>query len=115
MPRGKPEDRKCHDICMYIKRKEKDVEKEKEKLAVYVLMKVRMKESGSLDLKALRKDHILPMKGQPKSPGGSEYCFSPSWASYNHQFTFFRIHFPTPNPPNMTARTTQIDPDSIAS
>ena len=61
---------------MYIKRKEREVEKEK--LAVYLLMKVRMKESGSLDLKALRKDHILPMKGQPKSPGGSEYCFSPS-------------------------------------
>ena len=112
MPRGKLEERKCHDICMYIKRKERDVEKDK--LAVYLLMKMRMKESGSLDLKALRKDHIFPMKGQPKSPGGSEYCFSPNLASYNHQFTFFRIHFPTPNPPNTTARTTQMDPNSIA-
>lgn len=31
-----------------------------------------MNESGLLDLKALRKDHIVPMKGQPKSPGGND-------------------------------------------
>lgn len=38
-----------------------------------LVVKEFMKESGSVDLKALRNDHILPMKGQPKSPGGSEY------------------------------------------
>lgn len=37
--------------------------------------KEEMKESGLLDLKALRKDHIVPMKGQPKSPGGNDNLF----------------------------------------
>jgi len=37
---------------------------------LYLLIKVRVKESGSEVLKALRKDNMLPMKGQPKSPGG---------------------------------------------
>lgn len=43
----------------------------------YLETKEEMKESGSLDLKALRKDHMLPMKGHPMSPGGREYCFTP--------------------------------------
>jgi len=79
----------------------------------YLFTKLRMKESGSLDLKAVRKDHIFPMKGQPKSPRGSESFFAPSLASYNHQFTLFRIHCPTPNPQNMTTKTTHMDPNPI--
>jgi hypothetical protein len=47
----------------------------------YLLTKEAMKESGSLDLNALRKDHIFPIKGHPMSPGGKEYCLTPSFAS----------------------------------
>ena len=47
----------------------------------HLVIKLEMKESGSVDLKALRKDHILPINGQPRSPGGREYLFSPSLTS----------------------------------
>nr|GMD64966.1 hypothetical protein Iba_chr12cCG0830 [Ipomoea batatas] len=51
-----------------------------EKGREYLEANEAMKESGLLDLKALRKDHMLPMKGQPKSPGGKDSLFlSPSF------------------------------------
>ena len=37
-------------------------------------MKLEMNESGWPKLKAMRKDHIFPIRGQPISPGGREHC-----------------------------------------
>lgn len=37
-----------------------------------MMANLEMKESGFLDLKTVRKDNILPMKGKPRSPGGRE-------------------------------------------
>lgn len=65
-----------------------------------------MKESGSLDLKARRKDHMLPRKGQPKSPGGREYCLSPNLVSWSHRFVFFSTHFRPTWAPNIMHNTT---------
>ena len=49
-----------------------------------------MKESGREDLKALRKDHMLPMNGQPRSPGGRLNRFEPNRkVSWIHRFAFF--------------------------
>lgn len=44
----------------------------------YLETKESIKESGRVDLKARRKDHIFPMKGKPKSPGGRAYLVLPS-------------------------------------
>lgn len=54
--------------------------------------KLEMKEAGLLDLKARRKDHMLPRKGQPKSPGGREYCLLPS-RFYDHKTMNGQIHY----------------------
>ncbi|KAJ0444007.1 hypothetical protein HanIR_Chr16g0827041 [Helianthus annuus] len=60
-----------------------------------------MNESGSPDLKARRKDHMFPMKGQPKSPGGRlSLFFFPNFLSYIHAFIFFNPHFTTIINPN---------------
>lgn len=46
--------------------------------------KEAMKESGWPDLKARRKAHMLPMMGQPMSPGGRWRRFSPRPTSCTH-------------------------------
>ena len=76
----------------------------------YLETKERMKESGSLDLKARRNNNILPIKGHPKSPGGREYCLSPNWVSYTHQFTLFRTHFTGAKPANIAKTTIHTEP-----
>nr|GMC80101.1 hypothetical protein Iba_chr04aCG17170 [Ipomoea batatas] len=49
---------------------------EREKEREYLEANEDVKESGLEDLKALRKGHMLPMKGKPKSPGGKRSLFS---------------------------------------
>lgn len=81
------------------------MEKRKTNLVEYL----EMKESGLLDLKALRKDHILPTIGKPRSPGGRENLLSPNLASYSHQFTLQSSHFNATKP---KTRAMQMNPNN---
>lgn len=67
-------------------------------------IKLDMKDSGSPDLKALRKAHMFPMNGHPKSPGGSQNFLSPSFLSYRKQFTPRRVHKTEPANPLRTVK-----------
>lgn len=78
-----------------------------------LLTQFEMKESGSLDFKALRKDKVLPMKGQPMSPGGRVFFFSPNLLTKYHSFALFRIRSIAPNPPIEAVKTKLQKPNSI--
>jgi hypothetical protein len=56
---------------------------------------------------------MFPMKGQPKSPGGREYCLSPNRVSWSHQFAFLRSHLRATRAPKLHNRTTKMEPNSI--
>ena len=71
------------------------------------LMNDSTQESGRPYLKAMRKDHILPMMGNPISPGGREYCLSPNERSWIHQFMFLRMNLSTIRPPKIAKANTK--------
>lgn len=76
-------------------------------------VKLDMKESGLLDLKALRNVHMFPTIGHPKSPGGSQNFFSPSFLSYKKQFTLCRAQYRAPMNPPRTEKIRAILVNSI--
>lgn len=77
-------------------------------------MNLETKESGLLDLKALKKDHMWPIKGKPRSPGGKDSLFLPRLASYSHQFILQIGHLSARIPPRKATMSMQMLANSIS-